>query len=71
MQVLGAFNKEQAVVSLSFAISMDVVKFREVLLTALLFSNERIIVYTFLQFSFSKPRLFNSIRDKYGISYSQ
>ena len=66
MQV-GAFNKEQAVVSL--AISMDVVKFREVLLTALLFSNERIIVYTFLQFSF--PRLFNSIRDKYGISYSQ
>ena len=50
MQV-GAFNKEQAVVSL--AISMDVVKFREVLLTALLFSNERIIVYTFLQFSFS------------------
>ena len=49
MQV-GAFNKEQAV---SFAISMDVVKFREVLLTALLFSNERIIVYTFLQFSFS------------------
>ena len=50
MQV-GAFNKEQAVVS--FAISMDVVKFCEVLLTALLFSNERIIVYTFLQFSFS------------------